>query len=155
MRGPLPKPTNMRQRRNKVATAAVLESESVAATREIPPLPTMGVWHPMVIEWWNTIWTSPVAGEYLEVDKPRLYKIAVLHHHFWQSVTDPDRSRELLSEIARQELAYGLTPIDRRRLQWEISKGEEAEAKTGRIRRNKRLAALSKTDPRNIFRVVK
>ena len=155
MKGPIPKPLKLRQRRNKVSTAAVLETEAEAAEREVPPLPKMGKWHPMVVEWWNAVWTSPIAGEFLEVDKQRLYKIAVLHHEFWKSTNNPKAQMALAAEIRMQEAPMGLSPVDRRRLQWEVAKGEEAEAKTGRIRRNKRLAALSKTDPRKIFRVVK
>lgn len=119
----------------------------------MPPLPKLGKWHPRVLEWWESVWTSPMAGEYLEADKQRLYRIAVLQHDFWTCGDRAERLR-IAAEIAKQELPLGLTPIDRRRLQWEVEKAEEAVEKTER-RRQRRAPADPSKDPRNVLKIVK
>lgn len=107
----------------------------------------------MVIAWWNAVWTSPMAAEYLEADKHRLFKIAILHNEFWFDRTPASRMR-LAAEIRQQEVPLGLTPIDRRRLQWEVEKGEEAEERTSKRRQRKTAVETSKKDPRDVLKVV-
>ena len=75
----------------------------------------------MVQEWWRDIWTSPMAAEYLEADKHGLYLLAELYHRRWNA-TKNSELRLLAAEIRQQEIRFGLTPIDRRRLQWEVEK---------------------------------
>jgi hypothetical protein len=53
--------------------------------------------------------------------------------------------KELAGEIRLQRLCFGLSPIDRRRLQWDIDRGDEAEAKTAA---RKVTRAKPKRDPR-------
>jgi len=60
----------------------------------------------------------------------------------------------LAGQIMKNEQRFGLTPLDRRRLQWEIDRGEEADAKT-RERRNRTAVAQAgteeTTDPRELL----
>lgn len=148
-----PKPANMRQRRNKTTTAATL-IESSPLTEGVPDLPErLGprggkrTWHPAVIAWWEDIWTSPMASEYTQADVHQLVMLADLIDQYWRKpmVT-------LATEIRMRSQNFGLTPLDRRRLQWEIQRGEEAEGK----RRNPKQPERgdSSDDPRAALRVV-
>ena len=81
-------------------------------------------WHPLTRAFWRDIWRSPMASEFLQSDLHALYLLADLVDRYW---TSP--STTLAAEIRQQRQCFGLTPIDRRRLQWEIARGEEAERK--------------------------
>src|SRR5229473_267202 len=118
---PAPKPPALRQRRNRSSTSATLPRADVAAKNVVPPLPKRAAterWHPMVKAWWTAIWTSPMAAEYLEADKDDLYVLAELRQDFYKVRTPGERQR-LAAEIRQQSVRFGLSPIDRRRLQWE------------------------------------
>jgi len=81
--------------------------------------PAEGKWHPMTLSWWKTIWASPMADEWVDADVPSLIGIAALIEMFW---TQPDA--RLLAEIRMQQREYGLSPLSRRQLQWEIKRAE-------------------------------
>jgi len=122
---PLPKHPSTRARRNKVAGARTL---TVVHDVETPPLPQLEVdvdWHPMTEAWWDGIWSSPMAPEFDPSDLHGLYLLARLVDAFWY-----EPSTALAAEIRLQRQCFGLSPIDRRRLQWEIDRGEEAERNT-------------------------
>lgn len=144
----------MRQRRNKTTTRATLPAEAETANAEVPPLPEISAtekWHPMVLEWWASIWRSPMVGEWLESDKKDLPILARLHQDFWTATTAAGR-QYAASEIRQQAVRFGLSPIDRRRLQWEVEKGEQASQRTASRRQTK--AADPKKDPRDVLKVV-
>lgn len=151
-RGPAPKPAALRQRRNKATSSAQLPSAADAAANRVPDLPdrTDGAeWHPMVLDWWAAVWRSPMAAEYLDADmRGGLYLLADLHQLRWTAET----ASALLGaakEIRLQEVRFGLSPIDRRRLQWEVARSEEAERK-----RKPRETSAPIGDPRAALRVV-
>ena len=125
---PLPKHPSTRARRNKVAGARTLQA---AAVPDIPELPEDAdtLWHPMTRSWWTDIWSSPMAPEFDESDVHGLFVLAMLVNAFW---TEP--SQALAAEIRLQRQCFGLTPIDRRRLQWEIDRGEAAGQQTTKRR---------------------
>ena len=113
------------------------------------------VWHPRVLEWWAALWTSPMAQEYVKSDVVGgLHLLAELYQKRWD---DPDTKGlvALAAEIRQQEVRFGCSPIDRRRLQWEIEKGETAEDRTKARRNVKRLEQTAKKDPRNVLAMVK
>lgn len=58
-----------------------------------------------------------MAPEYLEADQHALLMLASLVNEFWTAPTTA-----LAAEIRLQRQCFGLTPLDRRRLQWEIEK---------------------------------
>ena len=152
MPGPIPKPPGLRQRRNRVSTKATLPTEAEAAKQEIPPLPPRkGKWRPEVIFWWEVTWKSPMATEYLEADKPGLYILATLHQAFW-TASNKDKFR-YAPEIRQQSQKYGLTPIDRRGLQWEVERGDVASQRTQTRRKRKRPDP--KEDPREVLKLEK
>ncbi|MBM3187087.1 MAG: hypothetical protein FJZ90_00005 [Chloroflexi bacterium] len=146
MPGPIPKPMALRERRNKVATRASLAPESEPRKRA-PRLPKReGDWHPMTRAWWRDVWHSPMAAEYIRADEHGLFRLAVLVDQFWAHPTS-----QLAAEIRLQQQAFGLTPIDRRRLEWSIEQAESATTK--RQQRKVRQAHAGEIDPREALKV--
>lgn len=86
-----------------------------------------------------------MADEYLRADRHALYRLAMLIDLFW---TEP--TKELAAEIRLEQQAFGLTPLDRRRLQWSIEQVETAKNKT----RQKQQTDEPANDPREILKVV-
>ncbi len=136
--GPTPKPGSARARTNKHSTNAVLRSPEEGEI-EVPPLPEIagedGImrWHVMTVWWWKDIWASPMAPEFTDADIHGLYGLALIVNDFWNARTAKER-QACAAEMRLQSVRFGLSPIDRRRLQWEIEKSDEAQAK-GRKRR--------------------
>lgn len=151
MPGPVAKHASARQRRNKASTAAVLKAVEDPTVPELPMEPDGG-WHPMVLDYWDRVWSSPMAPEYVDADFPRLVMCAVLHNDFWTG-RSPTARKEAATEIRLQEKMFGLTPADRRSLQWQIEAGESAEEKTERRRRARapRPAEETGDDPRALL----
>jgi hypothetical protein len=150
------KPDALRQRRNKVSTAATLPTTEEAAKNKVPPLPKKeGGWHPMVRDWWDSAWRSPMASEWLRSDMlGGLYDVAMLRDGFWSAETSTERVK-LASEIRLQEVRFGLSPIDRSRLRWELEKGEQAAERTeGRRQAKKPRPASEAKDPRASLKVM-
>ncbi len=144
--GPAPKPAHMRQRRNRTSTNAKLQADPKLKAPELPGR----VWHEMTLAWWADVWSSPMAPEYDESDRHGLFMLAVLVDEFWLSPT-----KDLAAEIRLQRQAFGLSPIDRRRLQWEIERGDEASERTQKRRAKPAPApAEASADPRSILHAV-
>ncbi len=160
--GPAPKPQATRARRNKTATNAVLrrpKPEDIDAP-ELPPLEDG--WHGMTREWWRDIWRSPMAPEYDDSDIHGLYALALVVNDFWTAGTAKER-QAASAEMRLQSVRFGLSPMDRRRLQWQI---EETEAKQAAGQKRKAKDAdqapaappargpAAGVDPRGILRSV-
>ena len=132
----LPKHPSTRARRNKVAGARTLSVVHDVETPELPEIDDVE-WHDMTVWWWDDIWSSPMAPEYDESDIHGLFMLAMLVNAFWS-----EPSTTLMSEIRLQGQRFGLSPIDRRRLQWEIEQGEKAEQQTRQRRNEQRVGAV-------------
>lgn len=145
MPGPAPKNQQTRQRRNKVVTRANLAVEENRGER-VPQLPKDVAWHAMTKRWWRDVWHSPMASEYLEADLHALVRLAILINMFWLKP-----SPKLAGEIRLQQQAFGLTPLDRRRLEWNIEQVEEAKDRR-EIKRIKRAVVINGDDPRDILK---
>lgn len=142
-----PTPKRNPARRNKSATRATLSADhSVTA----PELPDEIEWHPLTRAWWADLWASPMAPEYDHSDIHGLFMLATLVNGFWESP-----SKELAAEIRLQRQAYGLSPIDRRRLQWEIERTDEAQARGRKRRATPAKPTEPAADPRAVLRAVK
>ena len=128
-------------RRNRSSTKSTLDGETKVAA---PKLPTRK-WHAETRRWWKDIWASPMAPEFLNADQHALVRLAVLINDYWEAES-PTARKDLAGEIRLQQQAFGLTPMDRRRLQWEVEKAEGAQAK-GKRRRQKEPIG-DPTDPR-------
>jgi hypothetical protein len=148
-KGPAPKPAHLRQRRNKKPGAATLPApgEQKQNTRA-PTLqnPDKRKWHRLTRAWWKRVWESPMAAEYLPTDVDGLARLAILIDGFYKMPNS-----KLMAEIRLQEARFGLSPVDRSRLQWEVQKGEEAERKR-RPRQSQHTPSAK--DPRGILGVV-
>ncbi len=143
MPGPAPKDPSVRARRNQQSTAATLKLVHDVVE---PPLPTR-LWHEQTRAWWRDIWASPMAPEFIKADIHGLYALALLVDDLWRT-EDPKLRKELAAEIRQQRMAFGLTPLDRRRLQWQIEQTEEAQAKGTRRRAATPKAVNKADDPR-------
>jgi hypothetical protein len=142
MKGPPPKPRAIRQRRNRTTTQATLSLANLGRVRAPQLQPRDRLWHPLTRAWWKDVWHSPMATEFLQADLHGLYRLAVLIDSFWLQP-----SKDLAAEIRQEQTAYGLTPIDRRRLQWEVERVEKG-------RHQPRQQATSE-DARSYLRAVK
>lgn len=152
MSGPPPKPAHLRQRTNKKAGAVTLPPAADASVDDAtPPIPNPDgrVWHPLTLKHWANAWASPMASQWLESDKDGLGRLAIL----WDTYNHTG-SVEALKEIRLQSAGYGFTPLDRSRLQWEISKADEAESKTARRGEIARKRTGTQ-DPRRLLSMVK
>lgn len=132
-----PKHPSARQRRNKTPGARKLTPVVNPGLVEIPPIPGDREWHPMTLRKWEAIHRSPMFAEYDETDIEGLIALAHLWDDFWWA-DSPSARVKLQTEIRMNEVRYGLSPIDRRRLSWEIDRGEEAEANV-QERRNRKV----------------
>lgn len=153
MPGPTPKQASTRARRNKSSTGAVLNADHAIVAPELPE----GDWHRLTLEWWRDLWASPMAPEYVDVDRHELYKLAMLVDDFWTTTSMKTR-QELSAEIRQQRKDFGLTPMGRRSLQWEIERTEEAQDK-GQRRRTKAADTTAApsgggNDPRAVLRAL-
>lgn len=136
------KDPSVRRRRNRTPGARTL---SLVHATKAPSLPER-TWHPATLDWWRDVWASPMAPEFGKSDTNELFMLAVLVDAFW---TEP--SQALAAEIRLQRQCFGLTPIDRRRLQWEIDRGEEAEERAAKRKATPKPAAAPRKDPRKLL----
>ena len=83
-------------------------------------------WHHLTQAWWKRLWASPMGAEYLESDIDGLYVAASLVDEFWRS---GGCDSKLAGEIRLQLARFGTSPIDRRKLEWELERPEEAQPK--------------------------
>jgi hypothetical protein len=73
--------------------------------------------------WWRTIWASPMADGWLDADVPGLERLARLVELAGRDGVP----MAVLTEIRHLEDRFGLSPMARRRLQWELEQ-KPAEA---------------------------
>lgn len=144
MPGPAPKPIGVRQRMNKTTTRATLPLEQ--KRRRIPSLPGNRAWNALTVAWWRDTWRSPMSAEFLPSDIHALYVLAELIEQFWKKPT-----ALLAAEIRQQRQAFGQTPLDRRRLEWQV---ERVEATRTRRPAPDPTATPRSDDPRKLLAVV-
>jgi hypothetical protein len=147
MSGPPPKPAHLRQRTNRKAGSGTIQAPQAPQTREIPN-PDGRTWQPLTIASWKRAWASPMASRWLDTDADALGRLAILWDAFYKQ---PDA--RTLAEIRLQEQRFGLSPLDRTRLQWEVTRGDEAAK---RQRQRQPLPSKKVTrDPRAFLKAVK
>jgi len=76
-------------------------------------------WHELTLAWWTAIWRSPMVEEWVDADNSGLIALAFLWDEFYRS-GDPRLHAE--ARLATRE--FGLSPLSRRSLQWEIKRVE-------------------------------
>lgn len=136
MSGPAPKNAGVRARKNKASTRAILTEREDAEIPELPPLTieiidSEGVtliverkWHPLTVAWWQAIWPSPMAAEWHSSDVFGLYALAMLYDKVFKT----GGNAAAHAEMRLGRAPYGLTPIDRRRLEWTIESADKAQS---------------------------
>jgi hypothetical protein len=153
MSGPPPKDPSTRRRRNQTSTRATLPSKHDVAR---PPLPDDRAWHTKAVAWWEAVWASPMATEFVDADVPALERLVLLVHFYWTAETPTDMLK-LASEIRLQQVNFGLTPYDRRRLEWTIEQTDEAKDRGARRRAATAKPAAPTSgrakDPRDVLRL--
>jgi hypothetical protein len=98
----------------------------------------------MARQWWADVWSSPQCREYLRADLPALYRLVKLVDVFWKK-----GDLSVATEIRLLEREFGLTPLARRRLEWQVIQTEEALDKREIKRRNR---AKVVGDPRDVLK---
>lgn len=169
MPGPLPKPDDLRRRRNLEGKASRLERRQ----GEPPPIGARRgdlEWDDEVLDWWDRAWRSQMASRWHEAEINVVRRYCDLYQS-WLDLLNGDRifhlsskvlgsdavrvlitvetsSTTLLAGMVAIEDRLGLSPVSRRRLNWELDDDNDSaapEPKTGkaRARRNDpRLRAI-------------
>jgi Ser/Thr protein kinase RdoA (MazF antagonist) len=157
--GPPPKHPSARRRTNRTTTAATLQRDPTLRAPKMPPHPGAEDgedWHPLAVAAWKEAWRSPMAPEFVEADRHGMYVYLMLVDDFWTARTARQRA-ELAAEIRLSGQRFGFSPIDRRRLQWEVEKTEEAQQRGARRRQSeepKPAPAPTSGDPRTVLRSI-
>ena len=142
------KPVELRQRRNKSTSKAMLPAEHLPRKRA-PTFPKhpdgYPVWHDEAIRWWKSVWSSPMSVEFLRGDEPALFRLLVLVDTFWRT-----RNLAVQREIRLMEREFGLTPYSRRRLEWQVAQSEDAKDKYER-KRIRQAKIIDGDDPREVL----
>lgn len=124
-RGPAPKPAHLRQRTNRKAGATTIVAPDAPRKKsDIPEIPNPDdrAWHPLTRSAWANAWASPMASQWIETDWDALGRLALLWDEFYKKP-----SADALKEIRLQSALFGLSPLDRSRLQWEVNRADVAE----------------------------
>lgn len=138
--GPTPKPASQRQRRNKTTSAAEIAAPP-ATKLELTDLLGKHL-HRLTLLTWNVWWASPLTDEWVDADVPDLVALAALVEAYWRA--DPADRPKIHAEIRMAAREFGLTPMSRRSLQWEIKRLEETKKPAEpRPRRKSGRATLS------------
>jgi len=115
---PVPKPPGQRRRRN-AGQAQWRELPAGGRSGPAPELPGEE-WLPSTVEWWATIWASPMATVWEDADLDSLVRLARMRDEFHRG----ELPVSAFSAMQALEDRFGLSPKARRALQWEISRGE-------------------------------
>lgn len=114
MPGPAPKPPGQRRRRNTDGSAPRWKTLPPDSGRDAPPLLKREAgWSEQVIDWWKTIWASPMAALWLPADMGALHDLAELRQQFADG-------ENVSSHIRAIEDRVGLTPKSRNMLAWQV-----------------------------------
>lgn len=152
MPGPSAKDASLRGRRNKTATRATLSKP--ADDIEKPTLPTSIDWFPEVVAWWNDLWTSEPRKEWINVDTHLLFVAARLYQMMLDPDTKPTAAKALAGEYRQILVQFGLTPMARRTLQWEVLRVEgEKQNAARRASSGATSTTAAKATPRASARV--
>lgn len=127
MSGPAPKDPSVRARRNKATTRQTLTANHGIAA---PALPELG-FLPLTVARWEAIWASPMASAWMDSDIPGLIDLARLWDASYRA-EDAATLMKVAGEIRLQEARFGLDPLARRRMEWQIpaEDGRRVQAKT-------------------------
>lgn len=96
-----------------------------------------------------------MASEYLDVHRHGLEALAELRQQF-HTADEPSKITAIHAEIRHSQRDYGLTPLDLRRLQWEVKRAADpADTKSPQKETERRPRQKKEIDPRKLLRLVK
>jgi hypothetical protein len=154
MQVPTPKKDpSVRARQNKAAGAATLSRQSKPTIPKLPDHPAGGGWHPQAQAFWRDVWASPMSPEWDPAsDHHNVLMCTLLMHDLWTAESATTRAKTA-GEFRLQRASLGLSPYDRRRLEWTIEQADEAQEKGATRRAAKkaparRRGAKKPADPR-------
>lgn len=123
MAGRTPKAPGARRRRNLDQPQWHALPEDGRKGRP-PALPgKKPTWLKSTRAWWVAIWASPMATAWLPSDVPTLVRLA----RIIELDNRGEANSALLAEARQLEDRFGLSPMARRRLQWEIAKASQED----------------------------
>ncbi len=153
-----PKPPGQRRRRNK-GQSDWQQLPAEGRKGEIPEPRTERKLGDIARQYWETLWTSPMAVTFTDADIQPLSRLAVLVDDRARSesgdglieIVESNYSDEVEvvvgrfagdGEIRQLEDRYGISPLARRRLQWEIKQGEVVDMPTRKPGSGRKLRAV-------------
>ncbi|OBK14080.1 hypothetical protein A5635_10310 [Mycobacterium asiaticum] len=119
-----------------------------------PPLPESIEWYPEVLAWWEDLWASEPRSEWIEADVHLLYVAARLYQMLLDPETKVTAAKALAGEYRQILVQFGLTPMARRTLQWQVPPADPNQKPAAKKAAPRKPAARS-ADPRARFKVVK
>lgn len=143
------KHASARQRPHRAATASTLTAGHDLVAPELPDRE----WHELTRQWWADIWASPMSPEWDSSDLHGVFVLAAVYDDIWTGESAKDR-QNAAGEYRLQRKDFGLTPYDRRRLEWTIEQADEAKAKGRKRREVPASASRPAGDPRQVLRAV-
>lgn len=145
------KDSSVRARRNTASTSSKL----TPSTNPVPEMPAGPLWHAETERWWNDVWSSPMSPEWDESDEHNVILCALLYNDIWLAETAKER-KDAAGEFRLQRKDLGLTPYDRRRLEWTIASADEAtdRSRQRQARQAPKAPEAGAADPRSILRAV-
>lgn len=157
MPGPNAKHPSVRARRNTTSTRAKLTKKATSTRKTssptVPKLPSTIDWYSDVEAWWADLWGSEPRDEWIDADLHLLFVAARLYQMMLDPETKVTAAKACAGEFRQIMTQFGLTPMARRTLQWEIEKPEDTGKNTPAKKAPAKRAA-KKADPRAKFRVV-
>lgn len=139
---PAPKPAAQRRRSNSTQPVHL---PATGRDGKPPTLPGSRALLTSTRDWWRTIWSSPMAAVYLPADIPALVRLARLIDLEARGEGDGVTR----TEIRQLEDRFGLSPLARRRLQWEIDQATaatETQSRSPGKSRDRRRRVLTLVD---------
>ncbi len=122
----------VRVRRHKATTRTTLAPDHDVIA---PELPDIIDWHPLTRQWWDDLWLSPMAPEYMRMDFHGMFRVAMLMNDFWTAETAKQRA-DIQVRLEKADAEFGTNPLARKRLEWQIEETDSKKA-SGRRRRQK------------------
>lgn len=102
----------------------------------------------MTRAWWDRLWASPMATQFIDSDVDALFELAALKEAFWSGGADS----KLAGEIRQRAAQFGSTPLDRRRLEWGLEPPDDGQ-EGGQA--PEPGPETPREDPRNVLRMVR
>lgn len=91
-------------------------------------------WAGPVVDWWQDIWSSPMAGEFVDSDVHGLYLACYYFHESLNPFYKASDRIAFAKQFENSIKNYGLTPSARESLRWQVAQGAAAQNRTQQIR---------------------